>query len=80
MKQSRACQQMLTSLPGFWGQTLSQKWTLFFHATRPRRHARRPTPKGLTPLPAGRVPGTSTGMFSMLVESDVLVGSRSIFL
>lgn len=61
-----------------WVRVLSKKWLDFLHAAQPLRHPHRASRRGLTVQPPHGWSQASAPAFGMLVESDVLAGSRSM--
>ncbi len=78
MKCAGVRQRVLSPHSARWVKTFSKRCVAFLHPWSAPRRPRRVTPRGLTPLPPMGLSRASMSTFSMLVESDVLTGSRGI--
>jgi len=78
MKTAIAPQTVAGTQPTYWVKTRLRSWASFLCAGRPQWHQDKGTVKHRQSPQVGYVPHAPESTFSMLVESDILGGRRSI--
>ena len=80
MKTATTTQNVTHTPSTYWAKTktLSRYWAFFLFSGQPQWHQDKGTVKHRQSLQGGYVPHPPASTFSMLVESDILVGSRSV--
>ena len=78
MKTATMVQTVIGAQPTCWVKTLSRAWGSFLFAGRPQFQQAMAAVQHRQSPPPGCWPQQSASTFTMLVESDVLRGSRSV--
>jgi hypothetical protein len=80
MKTATTTQNATRTPSTYWAKTktLSRSWAFFLFSERSQWHQDKGTMKHRQSPQAGYVPHPPASTFSMLVESDILRGSRSV--
>ena len=79
MKTVTATQNVTRTPSTYWAKTLSRSWAFSLFSGRLQWHPAVTTVKHRQSPQSGCGPHLPVSTFSMLVESDILGGSRSVF-
>ena len=80
MKTATTTQKVIRTPSTYWAKTktLSRSWAFFLFSRQPQWHQDKGTVKHRQSPQGGHVCPPPASTFSMLVESDILGGSRSV--